>query len=131
MALNRCKNVMLLPDSIVKLQHLMSLDIRGTKISSIVRGFRNLQKLVQLWGFPTNLQDNIDDQCSLGELGSLSKLRLLSIEGLEKAFAGSMVSEAKLSSKVHLTELELRCSSVFKENNEVEDNHGEYHTRIE
>ena len=125
MALNRCKNLMQLPDSIVKLQHLMSLDIRGTKISSIVRGFGNLQNLVQLWGFPTNLHDNIDDRCSLGELGSLSKLKLLSIEGLEKALAGSMVTEAKLSSKAHLTELELRCSSMFKENNEVEDDRRE------
>ncbi|KAK8444415.1 hypothetical protein SEVIR_9G132700v4 [Setaria viridis] len=127
MALNRCKNLMQLPDSIVKLQQLMSLDIRGTKISSIVRGFGNLQNLVQLWGFPTNLQDSIGERCSLGELGSLSKLKLLTIEGLEKAFPGSMVAEAKLSSKSHLTQLGLKCGSMLKDKNEVEDCK-EYHT---
>jgi hypothetical protein len=106
----------------------MSLDIRGTKISSIVRGFGNLQNLVQLWGFPTNLQDNIGDWCSLGELGSLSKLKLLTTEGLEKAFSGSMVAEAKLSSKSHLTELGLKCGNILKDKNEVEDDDNEYHT---
>ncbi|PAN45622.1 hypothetical protein PAHAL_9G131100 [Panicum hallii] len=128
MALNRCKNLMQLPDSIVQLQHLMSLNIRGTKISSIVRGFGNLQNLVQLWGFPTNLQDKIGDRCSLGELGPLSKLKLLTIEGLEKAFAGSMVAEAKLSSKSHLTQLELKCGSMLKDRKEVEADRKDYHT---
>ncbi|CAL4935325.1 unnamed protein product [Urochloa decumbens] len=131
MALSRCENLMQLPDSIVKLQHLMSLDIRGTRISSIVRGFGNLQNLVQLWGFPTNLPDNRNGRCSLGELGSLSKLKALAIEGLEKAFAGSMVAEAKLSSKSHLISLELRCGSMFKDKSEVEDDRKEYHTQIE
>ncbi|CAL4943810.1 unnamed protein product [Urochloa decumbens] len=131
MTLSRCENLMQLPDSIVKLQHLMSLDIRGTKISSIVRGFRNLQNLVQLWGFPTNLHNNINGRCSLGELGSLSKLKDLAIEGLEKAFAGSMVAEAKLSSKSHLISLELRCGNTFRDKSEVENDRKEYHTQIE
>uniref|UniRef100_A0A0D9VXM8 AAA+ ATPase domain-containing protein n=1 Tax=Leersia perrieri TaxID=77586 RepID=A0A0D9VXM8_9ORYZ len=116
-----CINVSELPESIVRLRNLRSLDIRYTMVSSVPRGFRKLENLAEMLGFPTNLDDDKRDWCNLEELGYLPNLSALHLEGLEKATFGSMAARAKLSSKQHLTQLELRCTSRISANGEVQD----------
>ncbi|KAL6637114.1 hypothetical protein ACP70R_024686 [Stipagrostis hirtigluma subsp. patula] len=116
-----CKNISQLPDSILKLQKLRLLNVRGTKIASVPRGFGKLKDLVILTGFPAHSDDCAEGWCSLEELGSLSKLKILDIIGLEKACSGSMAAKAKLCSKHHLTELNLKFASRLGDNGEVED----------
>ncbi|CAL4943781.1 unnamed protein product [Urochloa decumbens] len=95
-------------------------------------GFRELKDLVTMLGFPTHSDGSADGWCSLEELGSLSKLRGLDIAGLEKAPSGSTAGRAMLSSKHHLTDLELAFTSRLRDDGEVEDNISEEeHKRIE
>ncbi|XP_062212089.1 putative disease resistance protein RGA3 [Phragmites australis] len=127
-----CSNISQLPNSILKLRKLRLLDIRGTNITSVPRGFGKLEDLVILAGFPTNSDDCTDGWCSLEELGSLSKLKLLDITGLEKASSGSMAATAKLYSKHHQTTLTLNFTSRLGDNGEVEENISkEEHEQIE
>ncbi|EEE59728.1 hypothetical protein OsJ_12167 [Oryza sativa Japonica Group] len=115
-----CINVSELPESIVRLRKLRSLDIRHTMVSSVPRGFGKLENLVEMLGFPTDLDDSTHDWCSLEELGSLPNLSALHLEVLEKATLGQMAARSKLSSKQNLTQLELRCTSRISANGTVQ-----------
>ncbi|KAK3120688.1 hypothetical protein QOZ80_9AG0692080 [Eleusine coracana subsp. coracana] len=81
----------------------------------IPKGFRGLTNLRTLSGFPANLDMNgVGGWCSLDEIGPLSKLRKLTLYGLEKLSASSAVAsaeKAKISSKRHLWYSELHCSN--------------------
>lgn len=118
----RCTNISQLPNSILKLRKLRSLNFEDTAIVSLPHGFRKLEDLVEMVGFPTHSNDNTYGWCSLEELGPLSNLKILEIRGLEKAHSGSMAARAKLNYKSHLKELWLVFSSRLKENGEVEGN---------
>uniref|UniRef100_A0A0E0HB55 NBS-LRR-like resistance protein n=1 Tax=Oryza nivara TaxID=4536 RepID=A0A0E0HB55_ORYNI len=113
-----CTNITQLPQSILKLQKLRFLNLRRTRITSIPHGFGRLKDLVFMAGFPTHSSDDrTDGWCSLEELGTLSKLKILEITGLEKAPSGSSAAKANLSSKPNLTELYLMCASMLGTDN--------------
>ncbi|CAL4935322.1 unnamed protein product [Urochloa decumbens] len=125
-------NISQLPNSILNLRKLRSLNFRGTRISSVPHGFGKLEDLVHMWGYPTHSDASEDGLCSLEELGSLSKLEILEISGVEKAPSGLMAAKAMISSKHHLRELDLIFTSRFGEYREVEDCISEEeHKRIE
>ncbi|XP_022684930.1 disease resistance RPP13-like protein 4 isoform X1 [Setaria italica] len=131
--LAKCTNVSQLPTSILKLRKLRSLDLSDTAITSIPRGLGKLEDLVRIRGFPTHYSDEgTGGWCSLEELRPLSKLQSLEISCLEKASSGSMAAKANLSSKHHLTNLNLIFTSRLGDNGEVEGNISEEeHRRTE
>ncbi|CAL4926748.1 unnamed protein product [Urochloa decumbens] len=133
-----------LPESVCYLRHLRYLGLEGTGITTIPRGIGNLKFLQHMaLSRCENLMQLPDSIVKLQHLMSLdirgTKIssilggigKALAIEGLEKAFAGSMVAEAKLSSKSHLISFKLRCGSTFRDKSEVENDRKEYHTQIE
>ncbi|XP_037470994.1 uncharacterized protein LOC119344732, partial [Triticum dicoccoides] len=120
-SLRGCQHFVKLPDSIVNLGKLWSLDFDGTSIRDIPRGFCTLNFLRRLRGFPVQVDG---DWCSLEELGSLCQLRDLYLNGLQNASATSSASKARLSEKVHLTNLYLQCSSVLWVDGLIKDKEG-------
>uniref|UniRef100_A0A0D9VW30 Uncharacterized protein n=1 Tax=Leersia perrieri TaxID=77586 RepID=A0A0D9VW30_9ORYZ len=124
-----------IPQDIGDLRFLQAIDLSDcTHISQIPQSILKLKKLrledlVTLAGFPTH---SADGWCSLEELGTLQKLKILEITGLEKASSGSIAAKANLSMKSHLRELYLMCASSLGDNGEVEGNFsGEEQDRIE
>ncbi|KAF7077325.1 hypothetical protein CFC21_081885 [Triticum aestivum] len=109
-SLRGCQQFVELPHSIVKLGQLRYLNLHETSISAIPRGFCVLTNLRKVNGFPAWVDG---DWCSLEELGSLSRLRYLEIQGLENVTASSLATKAKLVEKAHLTNLCLTCGSKF------------------
>ncbi|GJN05101.1 hypothetical protein PR202_ga22703 [Eleusine coracana subsp. coracana] len=114
--LRNCRSLKNLPSSIIKLVHLRTLSMKGSNINVVIpKGFRGLTNLRTLSGFPANLDMNgVGGWCSLDEIGPLSKLRKLTLYGLEKLSASSAVAsaeKAKISSKRHLWYSELHCSN--------------------
>nr|UBY07167.1 NBS-LRR disease resistance protein [Dasypyrum villosum] len=103
-----CKHFVELPRSILHLGQLRYLNFNGTSINGIPRGFHVLTNLRVLSGFPARMDG---DWCSLEELGPLSRLKFLQVEGLENVTAFSSASKAKLGEKVHLMELSLHCGN--------------------
>nr|XP_045086216.1 disease resistance protein RGA2-like [Aegilops tauschii subsp. strangulata] len=116
--LARCKQFVKLPDSIVKLGQLRYLNFNNTSIDGIPKGFRDLANLRIIDGFPARMDG---EWCSLDELGPLYRLKHVGIQGLENVTASSSATKAKLSEKVHLTRLDLTCSSVLGDNGLIEE----------
>ncbi|XP_066342294.1 putative disease resistance RPP13-like protein 1 [Miscanthus floridulus] len=111
-SLGNCKKLCYLPGSIIKLVHLRSLDIDGSNVSVIPKGFGELTNLRSLYGFPVHVDmDASNSWCSLQELEPLSQLRKLTLYGLEKVHDSWMVEKAMISSKRHLGYLELNYSA--------------------
>ncbi|XBH60398.1 hypothetical protein VPH35_115003 [Triticum aestivum] len=108
--LRGCRQLVKLPGSIVKLRQLRYLNFSRTNINGTPRGFCVLTNLRILYGFPAQ-QDG--DWCSLEELGPLSQLKHLELDGLENITASSSAAKAKLADKVHLTILFLNCGSIL------------------
>ncbi|XP_044408850.1 disease resistance protein RGA2-like [Triticum aestivum] len=108
--LRGCRQLVKLPGSIVKLGQLRYLNFSRTNIDGTPRGFCVLTNLRILYGFPAQ-QDG--DWCSLEELGPLSQLKHLELDGLENITASSSAAKAKLADKVHLTILFLNCGSIL------------------
>ncbi|KAI4979042.1 hypothetical protein ZWY2020_015795 [Hordeum vulgare] len=109
-SLHGCKQFVKLPGSIVKLGQLRYLNFNATSIKGIPRGFCALTNLRVLLGFPTQVDG---DCCSLEELGPLSQLKILDLNGLENITTSSLAAKAKLADKVHLTTLVLNCGSIL------------------
>ncbi|CAL4979371.1 unnamed protein product [Urochloa decumbens] len=113
-----CEKLHHLPRSIVKFVHLRSLDISGSNVSAMPKGFGGLTNLRSLFGFPVYVDDVVVDHegssswCSLQELAHLSQLRQLTLHSLQKVPASWMAGNAMLSSKAHLSYLELNYSSA-------------------
>ncbi|KAI4979030.1 hypothetical protein ZWY2020_015783 [Hordeum vulgare] len=105
-----CKQCVKLPGSIVKLGQLRYLNFNATSIKGIPRGFCALTNLRVLLGFPAQVDG---DCCSLEELGPLSQLKILDLDGLENITTSSLAAKAKLADKVHLTTLVLNCGSIL------------------
>jgi Leucine-rich repeat (LRR) protein len=123
-SVSRCKQFVRLPPSIVGLRQLRYLDIRGTAVNVIPRGFCALTNLRTLLGFPAQ-EDG--DWCSFEELSPLCELRTLCLKQLENVSGTLSAAKLKLAEKVHLTELFLTCSKLV--NNGVLN--GVEHQRIE
>ncbi|KAF8762254.1 hypothetical protein HU200_009641 [Digitaria exilis] len=102
-----CEGLMKLPTSISKLQQLRYLDICGTSIKYIPRGFCGLTSLRKLQGFPAHMEG---DWCSLEELGPLSHLTRLHIYGLKNVSSSEYAVKARLREKVYLRFLSLGCT---------------------
>lgn len=81
-----CEKFVQLPGSFIKLSQLRSLDLSGSNVGVIPRGFGGLTNLRLLYGFPVYVDR---DWCSLQELVPLSQLRNLKVEGLEKVNAAN------------------------------------------
>jgi Leucine-rich repeat (LRR) protein len=113
-----CKKLDSLPNVIVKLVQLRYLDISGSNVSTVPKGFCGLTNLRSLYGFPVHVDDidhassHTSSWCSLQELAPLSQLRQLTLHGLEKVPATGMAEKALISSKGHLWYLHLNYSSV-------------------
>jgi hypothetical protein len=106
-----CKKLCHLPSTIIKLVHLRSLNIDGSNVSVITKGFGELTNL-SLSGFPVHMDmDPSSSWCSLQELAPLSQLRELTLYGLEKVQDIQMAEKAMISSKRHLEYLELNYSA--------------------
>ncbi|XBI43864.1 hypothetical protein VPH35_108581 [Triticum aestivum] len=109
-SLTGCEQFVKVPRSFVKLAQLRYLNFSGTSIEGIPRGFHALTNLRVLHGFPAQVDG---DWCSLEELGPLSRLNSLGLDGLENITASSYAAKAKLINKVHLTILFLNCGSIL------------------
>jgi hypothetical protein len=122
-SLDSCKNLAKLPRSIGKLQQLRYLSLMGTNIHFIPRGFSVSTSLRKLFGFPAHMDGN---WCSLQVLEPLSRLMGLSIYGLEGVSSSSFAAKARLGEKVHLSYLELSCTSRLKDDTQLvkEDDEG-------
>ncbi|CAD6255487.1 unnamed protein product [Miscanthus lutarioriparius] len=111
-SLGHCKRLCYLPSSIIKLVHLRSLNIDGSNVSIIPKGFSELTNLRSLSGFPVHMDmDPSSSWCSLQELEPLSQLMKLTLYGLEKVQDSPMAEKAMISSKRHLGYLELNYSA--------------------
>ncbi|CAN6373778.1 unnamed protein product [Urochloa humidicola] len=116
-ALLDCKKLSHLPSNIVKLAQLRSLDITGSNVGAVPKGFGGLTNLRSLYGFPVHVDDTdhggSSSWCSLQELAPLSQLRKLTLHSLEKVPACWMAEKAMIiSSKALLSYLELNYSSA-------------------
>ncbi|CAD6255577.1 unnamed protein product [Miscanthus lutarioriparius] len=107
-----CNKLCYLPSSIIRLVHLRSLNIEGSNVSAVPKGFSELTNLRSLSGFPVHVDmDASNSWCSLQELEPLSQLRDLTLYGLEKVQDSRMAEKAMISSKRHLQYLELNYSA--------------------
>ncbi|KAM0894025.1 hypothetical protein ACQ4PT_024757 [Festuca glaucescens] len=110
-SLRGCGSFKKLPDGIVNLGKLRYLSLTGTSMNAgIPRGFHGLTNIRKLYGFPAHI---CGDWCSLEELGPLSQLRDLAIQGLENVSRTSFAAKARLGDKLHLTYLKLECGSTL------------------
>ncbi|KAG0451237.1 hypothetical protein HPP92_026311 [Vanilla planifolia] len=108
--LRACEFLTKLPDNIMQLHNIRRLGLYNTPLRFIPKGIKNLGKLNDLSGFVVadpGEQSKVG-YSSLGELGSLHQLRMLSIAKLERAQKGDL-SLANLS---HLVDLKLFYSKV-------------------
>jgi hypothetical protein len=111
-SLGNCKKLCYLSGSIIKLVHLRSLNIDGSNVSVIPKGFSELTNLRSLYGFPVHVDmDASNSWCSLQELEPLSQLRDLTLYGLEKVQDSRMAEKAMISGKRRLEYLELNYSA--------------------
>lgn len=107
-----CQKFVQLPNSIIKLKQLRSLDLVGSSVDVVPWGFSTLIDLRSLLGFPAHTNN---DWCSLEELAPLHQLRSLSLEGIEKVNASYLATlKAMFSSKMHLRSLHLNGSKSNK-----------------
>ncbi|VAI42205.1 unnamed protein product [Triticum turgidum subsp. durum] len=119
-SLRGCKQFVKLPHSFVKLGQLRYLNFVATSIKGIPRGFCALTDLRTVFGFPAQVDG---DWCSLEELGPLSQLKLLQLDGLEN-ITSSSAAKAKLGDKVHLTDLILNCASILGDDGLIKEEDG-------
>nr|CAB3502789.1 unnamed protein product [Digitaria exilis] len=102
-----------LPSSITKLVHLRTLDMSGSNVNVVIpKGFGRLTGLRAPFTFPVHMDNNDGGcWCSLEEIGPLSQLRMLVLNGLENVSSSVLAEHARISSKGHLDFLELNWSS--------------------
>ncbi|CAM0153078.1 unnamed protein product [Urochloa decumbens] len=103
-------NLESVPRSIIELVHLRTLDLDNLNVKNIhiPKGFGGLTNLSQLFGFPVHMDMDKDGAwCSLEEIGPLSRLRHLTVYGLDNVSPCSLAQKARISSKKHLIYLEL------------------------
>ncbi|WVZ53267.1 hypothetical protein U9M48_004235, partial [Paspalum notatum var. saurae] len=110
-----CEKMVGLPNSIVKLKQLRSLDLNRT-LSIIPKRFGVLTNLRKITNFPARMNGGgSNGWCTLEELGPLSQLESLSLNGLENVYPSSLAAKAMLSTKKYLGRLTLKCSSILED----------------
>ncbi|KAM3335965.1 hypothetical protein ACQJBY_030116 [Aegilops geniculata] len=114
-----CKNLVNLPNSIVKLSQLRLLILPTS--SMVPRGFSGLTNMRRLSGFRAHMDS---DSCSLDELGPLSQLRFLTLHELENVSAAPFAANAKLGEKKHLIDIALNCTSKLGDDGLVKEKEG-------
>nr|XP_010935355.1 putative disease resistance protein RGA1 [Elaeis guineensis] len=83
--LSFCEFLNTLPKAITKLCNLRCLFLEGTPLTHVPKGIGKLKHLTHLQGFVIGHDDRRDDEgCDLKELQSLSQLRFLEIDRLER-----------------------------------------------
>ncbi|XP_010911917.1 putative disease resistance protein RGA4 [Elaeis guineensis] len=88
--LSGCKSLHTLPKAITSLCNLRCLCLEQTPLSHLPKGVGKLRNLVYLEGFVVGDDGGEEDQgCDLEELQSLSQLRVLQIERLERSREGA------------------------------------------
>ncbi|KAL6653881.1 hypothetical protein ACP70R_008805 [Stipagrostis hirtigluma subsp. patula] len=108
--LANCYNLDKLPSSITELVHLRTLHMEDSNINVVPKGIGGLTNPRVLIGFPVHM--GMDGEwCSLEVIAPLSQLRNLTVKGLENVSSSSFAEKAMISSKSHLSYLELNCSS--------------------
>jgi hypothetical protein len=113
-----CRNLLELPNGIVKLRELRYLGLEGIGAISVPRGLCALKDLRVIYGFPAHTSG---DWCSLEELGPLSLLRDIVLEGLENVSTSLSATKAMLGAKVHLSFLGLYCTSILDDDGLVKE----------
>ncbi|XP_073102804.1 putative disease resistance protein RGA3 [Elaeis guineensis] len=84
--LAHCRSLHTLPKAITKLCNLRCLCLQWTPLTHVPKGIGKLKHLNHLEGFVIGHDDRRDDEgCDLKELQSLSQLRFLNIQSLERA----------------------------------------------
>ncbi|KAI3955712.1 hypothetical protein MKW98_006072 [Papaver atlanticum] len=113
--LNHCKQLLKMPDNLVKLSGLRHLEIQSTpKLLYLPLGTGRLTSLRTLSKFHVS---NLKLGCKFGELRDLNKLQgYLNIIGLQTVKNPKEASEAKLVNKENLHELQLDFSPYKLEN---------------
>lgn len=106
----RCTLLTALPRALTRIQSLRRLGIEETPIRLVPRGIGGLHSLVDLQGFIVGnaiSSSTMQQGWILTELESLSRLKWLRIDSLEKAAIDNVDI---LATKQHLKRLELSCS---------------------
>ncbi|KAK1282822.1 putative disease resistance protein RGA3 [Acorus calamus] len=109
MLIQDCEHLHHLPNGIVQLRKLRSLDLLGTPLSKMPLGIGRLEDLRGLQGFVVTT--NEDNSSNMEELKSLSKLTWLTVHHLERVQRENEANKAALGSK-HLIDLRLYCDDV-------------------
>ncbi|KAM0836065.1 hypothetical protein ACQ4PT_062537 [Festuca glaucescens] len=123
--LRHCIRLNKLPGNISKLESLRCLDLTGSNVDIVPRGFGGLKQLRSVIWFPTKMDG---DWCSLEELEPICHLRVLSIHYLENVPASSVAARVVIGNKKHLIYLELCC---YREEREEQTGEKEKRQRIE
>ncbi|WVZ54219.1 hypothetical protein U9M48_005053 [Paspalum notatum var. saurae] len=103
-----CEHLEKLPSSNGELQQLRYLNLDGTGIGNVPKGFDGLTNLRLLYGFPVHTDV---DWCSFEQLGPLNQLMRLAINGLEKVSSSSSAVKARLGEKLRLRYLRTSCTT--------------------
>ncbi|KAK1295690.1 putative disease resistance RPP13-like protein 1 [Acorus calamus] len=124
-----------LPDALCNLHYLQTLDLSGClKLNKLPKDLSRLQRLRHfhvesqhvimpeglgrlvhlqtLWEFRILIKDSDGVQCNIVELGSLSELTRLAIEGLDRVPSGIEAHNAMMCNMIHLTSLKLGCGPM-------------------
>nr|UBY07101.1 NBS-LRR disease resistance protein [Dasypyrum villosum] len=109
LSLRWCDDLHSLPLAMTLLCSLICLDLSGTEINQVPKGMGKLKLLTNLGGYPVgdgSANAVIQDGWKLEELSSLSQMRYLSLDKLERAAHNSR--NAVLTDKRHLRKLILQ-----------------------
>ncbi|XP_078148752.1 putative disease resistance protein RGA3 [Carex rostrata] len=101
-----CVELSHIPKSISSLPELRYFSLTNTKVEAIPTGLNNLENLRHLYGFKP-YKNSSEGFSSLDGLESLSQLRVLHLDGLEKVSDQNMAKGANLRSKNKLEYLRL------------------------
>lgn len=104
-----------LPSSMLKLEYLRSLCLMGTRFL-VPKGLGGLTHLRVLRNFPVQVDG---EWCSLQELGTLSQLRMLAIEGVEAVPSSVLAAKAKIRDMEQLRTLILSSWERYHPNPRV------------
>ncbi|WOK91791.1 disease resistance protein RGA3 [Canna indica] len=108
--LRGCESMITLPKWLVKLQSLRSLDLVGTQINRIPAGVGKLENLNSLLGFVADYGNQGVFTSTLEDLGSLTVLKYVLLEKLEKIPNGAEAARARLRKRKCLKSLILNWS---------------------
>ncbi|XP_038980019.1 putative disease resistance protein RGA3 [Phoenix dactylifera] len=117
LVLEGCKYLHRLPSGVVCLINLRGLYVRDAPLDGLPVGIGRLKQLNILMGFvgsggreQEHMRHQHEGFCTLEELKSLSQLRCLTIQHLERVSNRAEARAAALGDKSHLTVLYLQCT---------------------